>query len=155
MVDGFPEYGNNQKGQSGWICDTQLCICVPIDGAGGGIYTSKKECEENCCPPPKNPGWNCVDTHSVDITNRYQCVYDGTQGEYKTKGDCEFRCGPGSVSRGTVPTRPTTPVPTVIPTTSSPQQPRSTGPSFNPAGPVTTPAPYNPGPLRPTSPYYR
>jgi hypothetical protein len=134
MGDGFPVFGGDDPyTQSGWICDPISCRCVSIDGAGAGIYSSEAECNKNCCPPPKNPGWNCVDTHSVDITNRYVCEYNGTQGQYKTKEDCEFRCGPGSVTRGTVPTRPTTPVPTPINRPTTPPTPRTSAPYYRSA----------------------
>ena len=84
-------------GNRGWICDESAgsptyCKCIQIDGAGGGIYSSESICNEHCCPPPKTPGYNCKNTHSVDITRKYICVYTADGARYTTKQECEFRC---------------------------------------------------------------
>ena len=76
--------------QHGWICDTIQCHCVPIDGAGAGIYSKKEECEKNCCPPPRTPGYNCVQG-TVDVSYWFcEKVDDGAR--YKTLTHCRLNC---------------------------------------------------------------
>jgi len=91
-------------GNHGWWCDKNTWTCIPMNGAGAGIYNTKAACERICQPPrEKTPGYNCVDTGGVVITERWKCSYVKDGAQYKNLGDCQFFCT-GSYP----PTRPLT-----------------------------------------------
>lgn len=131
----------------GWICDTTLCHCVPVDGAGGGIYSNRAECERNCCPPPKTPGYICKQV-GVDLTH-FECIKVDDGAEFKSLRECQIHC----LGYPFPPPTPITgggskPTQTIVPTTVPRVPPGGVGDRI--ARPE--PKPYKPGGTFPTVP---